>query len=172
MFEKGGYIVYGTTGVCQVEEITALRMKGAAEDRLYYVLSPCFRRGNTIFTPVDNERTIMRSVMSREEAEALLDVIPQIEELLESGGKEREKQYKDAIRSCDPRQWVRIIKTSYLRGQRRLAQGKPLTSVDERYQKAAEEQLYEELAVALGKKKEEIPAYIGQRIGAQKGQAE
>ena len=37
MFEKGGYIVYGTTGVCQVEEITGMKMKGASGEKLYYI---------------------------------------------------------------------------------------------------------------------------------------
>ena len=63
MFEKGDYVVYGTKGVCQVEEITELAMKGTAEGKLYYVLRPCFQKGSTLFTPVDNEKTIIRPVM-------------------------------------------------------------------------------------------------------------
>ena len=34
MFEKGGYVVYGTTGVCQVEEITVMKSKGASGGKL------------------------------------------------------------------------------------------------------------------------------------------
>ena len=54
MFEPGDYVVYGMKGVCQVEEITELDMKGTAEGRLYYVLLPFFQKGSTIFTPVYN----------------------------------------------------------------------------------------------------------------------
>lgn len=171
MFEKGDYVVYGTKGVCQVEEITELAMKGTAEGKLYYVLRPCFQKGSTLFTPVDNEKTIIRSVMSRDEAAALVDGIAGIEALLEKNDKEREKQYKEAIRSCDPRQWIRIIKTSYLRGQERIAQGKKATTVDERYFHAAEEQLYEELSIALDMPKEGMRAYIGARAGIQEEEA-
>lgn len=165
MFEKGDYVVYGTKGVCRVEEITEPDMKGTAAGRLYYVLRPCFQKGSTIFTPVDNEKTVMRAVMSRTEADALVDGLSGIEALQESSDKEREKQYREAIRSTDPRQWVRIIKTSYLRGQERRAQGKKVTTVDERYLHAAEEQLHEELSIALGVPKEEIREYIGSRTG-------
>lgn len=28
MFEKGGYIVYGTTGVCEIEDITSPDIEG------------------------------------------------------------------------------------------------------------------------------------------------
>ena len=164
MLEKGDYVVYGTKGVCQVEEITELDMKGTAEGRLYYVRRRCFQKGSTIFTPVDNEKTAIRAVMSRKEADALVDGLAGIETLKESSDKEREKQYREAIRSTDPRQWVQIIKTSYLRGQERKVQGKKVTTVDERYFHAAEEQLHEELSIALGVPKEEIKDYIGRRI--------
>lgn len=79
MFEPGDYVVYGMKGVCQVEEITELDMKGTAEGRLYYVLRPFFQKGSTIFTPVDNEKTAMRAVMSRDEARKLVDEISEIE---------------------------------------------------------------------------------------------
>lgn len=164
MFEKGDYIVYGTKGVCQVEEITELDIKGTAERKIFYVLRPCFQKGSTIFTPVENGKTIMRAVMSRKEADALVEEISGIEVLQESSDKEREKQYREAIKSTDPRQWVRIIKTSYLRGQQRKAQGKKVTTLDERYFHAAEEQLHEELSIVLGVPKEEIRDYIGSRI--------
>ena len=164
MFEKGAYVVYGTKCVCKIEEITELDMKGSDEGRLYYVMHPCFQKGSTVFTPVDSGKTVMRPVMSREEAESLVDGIPQIEVLWEKNDKERERQYKEAIKSGDPREWIRIIKTSYLRGQKRQAQGKKATTVDERFFHAAEEQLYEELSIALEKPKENIKAYISERI--------
>ena len=71
MFEKGDYVVYGTKGVCQVEEITELDMKGTAEGRLYYVLRPCFQKGSTVFTPVDSDKTAMRAVMSEKDIRKL-----------------------------------------------------------------------------------------------------
>lgn len=168
MFERGDYVVYGTKGVCRVGEITELDMKGTDEGRLYYVLHPCFQKGSTVFTPVGSGKTLMRAVMSREEAEALVDNILEIEALWEKNDKERERQYKEAIKSGDPREWIRIIKTSYLRGQERLAQGKKATTIDERFFHEAEERLYEELSVALEKPKETIRAYISERIELQK----
>ena len=164
MFEKGGYIVYGTTGVCEVEDITSLDMKGVAGNRLYYVLAPCFQKGNRIFTPVDNAKVPIRAVMSREEATVLIDKIPEIEELWDTDDKQREKHYKEAIRSCDPQEWIRIIKTSYLRQEERRAQGKKATTVDERYFRSAEEHLYSELAVALDMPKEKVKEYIQERM--------
>ena len=94
-----------------------------------------------------------------------MDEIPDIEELWEKDDKVREMRYKEAIRSCNPREWIQIIKTSYLRQQQRKAIGKKATTVDERYFKAAEEHLYAELSIALGVPKDEVKDYIQTRLG-------
>ncbi len=164
MFEKGGYIVYGTTGVCEIEDITSPDIKGISENRLYYVLHPCFQRGNTIFTPVDNEKIPIRAVMSKKEASNLIDAIPEIEQIRDKDDKTREQHYREAIKSCDPREWIRIIKTSYLRQQERKAQGKKITTVDERYFRVAEEHLYSELSVSLAVPREDVKRIIKERI--------
>ena len=52
-----------------------------------------------------------------------------------------------------------------------IAQGKKATTVDERYFHAAEEQLYEELSIALDMPKEGMRAYIGARAGIQEEEA-
>ena len=169
MFEKGGYIVYGTTGVCEIEDITSPNIEGVPGNRLYYVLNPCFKKGNRIFTPVDNEKVVTRAVMTQEEAASLVDEIPHIEELWEKDDKVRELRYKEAIRSCNPREWIQIIKTSYQRQQQRKAAGKKATTVDERYFKAAEEHLYAELSIALGVPKDEVRDYIQKRLGKEQG---
>ena len=92
-----------------------------------------------------------------------LAVTPGEEPVLEQCAQ-RVDQHMEAIRSGDPRQWVRIIKTSYLRGQERIAQGKKAAMIDERYFHAAEEQLYEELSIALNLPKEDMRAYIGRHV--------
>lgn len=51
---------------------------------------------------------------------------------------------------------VAIIKMIYQRKQTRLAQGKKCTATDAKYFQTAENLLYVELGVALGKPKQEI----------------
>lgn len=164
MFEKGEYIVYGTSGVCRVEEITTMNMRGVPRDRLYYVLAPSSQKGGKIFTPVDNEKTMMRRVINQEEASRLIDEIPNIEELWIANEKLREDQYKACMRSCDCREWIRIIKTLYVRKMARTAQGKKVTSTDEKYLRMAEDFLYSELEIPLGIPKEHMSDYISRRI--------
>ena len=53
MFHVGDYIVYGSNGICRVEEITHPDIAGIDEDKLYYVLVPEKTRDSrpTIFRP-------------------------------------------------------------------------------------------------------------------------
>lgn len=164
MFEKGEYIVYGTSGVCKVEDITTMNLEGISKEKLFYTLSPLSQSGGRIFTPVDNQKTLMRPILSQEEAKDLINDIPRIEGLWIVNDKQREMTYRECMRDCDCRGWIKIIKTLYLRKMERTAQGKKVTATDEKYLKLAEDRLYSELSIPLEIPKERIVAYITEQI--------
>ena len=60
------------------------------------------------------------------------------------------------MKSCDLRQWVQVIKALLIRKEEREANGKKATVTDERYMKLAEDGLYSELSLVMGKDREEI----------------
>lgn len=164
MFEKGEYIVYGTSGVCKVEDITTMNLEGISKEKLFYTLSPLSQSGGRIFTPVDNQKTLMRPILSQEEAKDLINDIPRIEGLWIVNDKQREMTYRECMRDCDCRGWIKIIKTLYLRKMERTAQGKKVTATDEKYLKLAEDRLYSELSIPLEIPKERMEAYITVQI--------
>ena len=82
--------------------------------------------------------------------------IPEIPTAWTNNEKMREQNYKAAIKANDPEALVAIIKMIYERKQKRLAQGKKCTTTDARYFQMAENLLYMELGVALGKPKGKI----------------
>ncbi len=159
MFEIGEYIVYGVKGVCQIEDITHIDISGADKDRLYYVLAP-LGGGGRIYAPTDNQKITMRRVITKEEASQLIRDLPKIELLLVPDDKQREAKYKEALNTCDYRVWVSIVKTLHLRKKERIAQGKKITALDERYMRTAENELYSELSLTLGVPKDELEDYI------------
>jgi CarD family transcriptional regulator len=164
MFEIGDFIIYGTNGICEVIDITTMDLPGIPGDKMYYVLQPGGQGDNRIFTAVDNRKMIMRKIMTWEEANHLIEEIPQIEELWISDEKQREELYKVSLRSCQGREWVKIIKTLYVRREERIAQGKKITATDERYLKLAEESLFGELAIPLQITRESMSELIAARI--------
>ena len=169
MFEKGEFIVYGSTGICEVKDITTLDMKGASKNKLYYILSPSHHKDSKIFTPVDGNKTVMRAVLTKEEADILIDHIQDIEELWVSNDKLREEKYKETMKSCECKDWVKIIKTLYMRKKERIAQGKKTTAMDEKYLRMAEDNLYTELSLALGVPKERMGEHITSRMTQREG---
>lgn len=169
MFEIGTYIVCGQHGVCRVEAIGPLKLSEAAKDRQYYTLSQIYSRGGVTYAPADSDKIIMREVISKEDAEALINEMESMDVLWVENEKRREDTFKKALRTCDNREWVKMIKTLYHRKQERLAQGKKVTASDERFLRAAEENLYGELAVALEMPKDEVENYIiGKIMGKEK----
>lgn len=164
MFEKGDYVIYGSTGICCVMGVTSMDMDGIPKDRLYYILQPEGKPGSKIFTPVDNQKPVIRKVLSKEEAEELIEEIPEIETLDIGNDKLREEKYKEFVQSCDCRKLIRIIKTIYLRDKKRIENGKKATAVDERYLRLAEDNLYAELSMLLGIPKNHMESYITSKI--------
>lgn len=164
MFKKGQYIHYGNHGVCVVEDITHMDMPGVDKNKLYYVLSNVYTRGNKIYTKVDNDKVIMRAILSQKEAMDLIEEIPNIEKMKVENDKSRGEKYKLAMNKCDCREWVRIIKSLYQKKQDCIAKGKRLAITDERYYKEAEEHLYGELAVSLGIEKDSVEDFIRTKV--------
>lgn len=164
MFEIGELIIYGGNGVCRVEKIGPIDTGMGTKGRMYYTLNPLKNKDSRIFTPVDNEKVIMRPTMTKEDALALIDQIQNVETLWIGDERRRETEYKEAVRKCDCREYVKIIKTIYLRKEARLADGKKVTAVDERYYAIAEENLYGELAVALGMDRDQTKIFVEQRV--------
>lgn len=165
MFNVGDLVVYGNTGVCKVEDIGPSNLSGADKDKDYYFLSPYYAEKTRIMIPCDNDRIVIRAVISKDEAYALIDDVANIALIDISDEKKREQTYKDTIRSCDCRLMFGLIKTIYERKQTRLAEGKKITSSDERYFMMAEDKLYGELAVVLGIEKNDIRDYIKDKAG-------
>ena len=168
MFQVNDLIVYGNHGVCKVEDVGTLSISMADKHKQYYTLRPVYQREAVIYAPVDNNKTIMRFVLSKEEVENLIQDIPNIESAWVGNERERETQYRTALQTCDCRELVKIIKTLYHRKKSRIQDGKKVTVVDEKYFRQAEEQLYGELAFALEMPKDEVGAYIADSIEQKK----
>ncbi|MBQ6323128.1 MAG: CarD family transcriptional regulator, partial [Lachnospiraceae bacterium] len=105
-----------------------------------------------------------RYAMSGEEARALIEEMTSVETLWIPDERAREHLYKEALLSMDCRNWVKIIKTLYFRKLDRQARGQKVTVRDEYYLRRAEDRLYGELALALGRNKEEMEGYILEQI--------
>lgn len=163
MFKKGSFVVNANNGICEITDI--IMMDVAGQEKEYYVLVPVNEKTAKVFLPVEIAEKRIRMVMSKDEAWDFIKTIKLVEEIYVENEKEREKIYKEAINSCDPKRLIGIIKTLYIRRLERLEAGKKNTAVDERYFRLAENHLHSELAFSLGVSKTEVSQIIVSNIG-------
>ena len=164
MYQIGDCVMKVNTGLCRITDIVHLDGIGADKNKEYYLLIPFSDEKMKIYVPVDTIIGNIRKVISDSEAWDLIEGISKIDAVHIENEKQREQKYKDALRSCEPEQWISIIKTMYFRKQKRNSQGKKNTAMDEHYFKIAEKYLYSELAHAIGKNESEMCQLIADTI--------
>ena len=165
MFQVGDYVMYKTEGVCKVDQITMIENNSKEKrKKLYYVMIPVKDAGLKIYSAVENTAIPRRPIMTEQEARTMIESMGELPTLQIENEKNREEIYKKALKSCDCREWVRVIKTIYLRKKGRLSEGKKSTAVDDYYQKAAQELLLGELSVSMNLSEEEAERYIREHI--------
>ena len=166
-YEIGDFVSKPVIGICKIENILYLNPNGEKKDKLYYLIKSIEDEKEKIYVPVSNSDSRLRACLTKEEAWNLIKRIPEISTAWTNNEKMREQNYKEAVKANSPEALVSIIKMIYQRKQKRLAQGKKCTATDARYFQIAENLLYMELGVALGKPKQEICKtiieYIDQR---------
>ena len=165
MFSIGEKIMYGGTGVCVVESITHVKLAGMEQPRPYYVLRPLYQSG-TIQTPVDNNKVPIRPVMTRSEAEQLVDGIPEITASIcyEKNLSALRNHYQQQISSFDCRDLVRMTKSIYAKKKDAESRQKKIGVTDEKFLRRAEDLLFGELAVALEISRDAVQDYIHNRL--------
>ena len=155
-YEIGDLVSKPVTGICKIEDILYLTPQDEKNNKLYYLMRPIEDEKDKIYVPVSNSDSRLRLCLTKEEAWNLIKRIPEIPTAWINNEKLREQNYKEAVKANDPEALVAIIKMIYQRKEKRLAQGKKCTATDARYFQIAENLLYMELGVALGKPKQEV----------------
>ena len=166
IFAVGERVIYGGTGVCRVEEITEKKMCQAGGTRMYYVLKPLFQDG-TIYTPVDT-KVYMRPVMTAQEAERVIDAIPDIraESYHDRNFNQLAARYEQVLSSHEFMDIVALAVSIREKKTSAEQQSKKLGQVDTKFMKRAESLINGELSIALGIPEDKVPDYIADRVTA------
>lgn len=164
MYQIGDFIICGDSGVCQVESVGLLDMSWIDKSKLYYTLCPVYRDGK-IYVPTTTN-IFMRPIVSHQEALHLIDTIPSIEEIdcYSFNFRELKGFYNQLLQTHNCIDLIKLIKTIYIKNGITIEQGKQPGQIDHKFMKQAEELLHGEFAVALGIAKENVGAFISNRI--------
>ena len=80
MFCVGQTVLYGSNGVCTIDEVTEKRIGKSKME--YYVLRPVCTNTSTLFVPTSNEKLVskIRCVLTKDEANRILGALPAFDE--------------------------------------------------------------------------------------------
>lgn len=161
-------VSYGTEGACKITEITHKDFgAGAAE---YYVLRPVYRKDAVVFVPTGNQALVarMRKMISEDEIEEIFAQMPEENPAWIQNENDRKVKYREILAEGNSRDLVRMIKTLHLHQLEQNAKGRKLHLADERFFKEAEKILYDQFALALHIRPDEVLPFILKRVGENK----
>lgn len=164
MFQTNDYVFYGSGGICKIADICSAPLEGMPRDRVYYVMHSIHDRNGVIYVPVDSEGVFLRRLLNREEAQMLLERIPEILVIEAADTKLLRARYMEAMRSHDPAEWVRVIKTVHLRMQTLESRTARLTETERSFLDSAKRYLYAELSLALGLSEADVESQVTCRM--------
>lgn len=161
MYNEGDLIVYGANGVCRVGEKTQM------DGKEYLILRPVYQK-ETIYMPLFSNKFFVRPVVTREQAEALIDSVKDIiaEPVYESKVQLLSQKYEKVLKTYECSELIYLVMSIYNKRVAAEKNKRKLGLVDERFLKKAEDLLYGELAVALEIPKDKVPYYIKVRLEA------
>ena len=155
MFCVGQTVLYGSNGVCMVDDVTEKRI--GKTKMQYYVLKPLCNNTSTLFVPTANQQLVskMRRILTEDEAEAILRDLPPCGDWNDNK-QERSEQFRAIITEGSCVELIRLIRLVRTHEQEQLAGGKRLHISDERFLKEAEKMICEEFSLVLHISRDEV----------------
>ena len=167
MFSAGDTVSYGTWGICKIKEITEMTVGKVKKE--YFVLVPVYDENSTLYVPTDNKKLLdkMRSVLSSEEINALIDSVAREPMEWIENDIDRKEYCANVLKNGDRGDLMRLIEMIYLRREALKSTKKHFHISDEKFLREAERLLHDEFSYTLNITKEDVPSYILNRIKVQ-----
>jgi CarD family transcriptional regulator len=165
MYEVNDLVMYSNMGVCKITAIKEGNQIGIDREGLYYVLEPLYQKC-TVHVPVDAKQVFMRPIISNDEAEELIKLIPSIQAKTFHSSDQRilEEHYKARLKTHSCRDLIELTMSIYEKRQTAEALNRKVGVIDTRFMKLAEDLLFGELGAALGIEKEKVKDYIADKV--------
>lgn len=167
-YTPGTLILYGRTGVCQVEGVSEKKLPGEKEPTLFYLLRPLYQSG-TIWAPVEkveNGTIFSRPLMTRDQARTFIEALPSLPATPyhSQNINQLKDHYRQQLQSLTSQDMALLMRSIYAKRQEAESRRQKISAVDQRFMEEAEGLLYGELAAALGIGRDEVRDYISRTL--------
>ena len=162
MFKINDSVIHCREGLSTIISIN--NMNG----RDYFLVSVNRNSGETIYVPVETAENIIRPLMDKKEADELLKYIKKIKKEFNSNTKQRRDAYKKMLSSGSVKEIAYLYRQLYFYeqiGGENNTEIK-LGPVDIDMLSYAENMLMDELSITYGVSRNEVKAFVQQRINS------
>jgi CarD family transcriptional regulator len=163
MFEVSDKVVYGVVGVCEIVEVNTPPIKDI--NGTYYFLQPVYDNKGLIYSPVNSNKVLMRSIMTKEDGQNLIDRAKNCVKDSALNEKVVPFQYDEMIKSQDALQLMHLIRVLYNVKNERAKDLRKMKSADSRILLTARKLLYGEIAISMERDfaevSDELDSYLG-----------
>ena len=166
-YSKGEHVVYGSNGVCLIEDISSLSYPGDGAERTYYTLRPLNSPSSTLYVPADNEQLCarIRRVLTPEQVESIVAGTKGDKMEWNDDRKQRIAGFRDLINRGDIRGIILMACCIYNKRISLRGLGKHLSDADEHMLRSAERMVDGELSWSLGIPESQVSSYIRGVLG-------
>ncbi|MBE6662191.1 MAG: hypothetical protein E7606_02785 [Ruminococcaceae bacterium] len=163
-FKKGDFVVYGTSGVCQIEEVGELTF--GALTNCYYTLRPTSDLSSLTYVPCDNETLTakLRPLLTPKEIETLLGTPLDCEILFDNDRKVRLAAFREILSNGDPVALLAMIRCILLKQRDFEKVNRGLSLSDNDILRTAIFIINSEFSFVLGIPKESVADYIRSKL--------
>lgn len=147
MFDIGDLIIYSAHGICHIDDICEKTVLGVKKK--YYILHPVEDPKLSISTPVDNDKVTMLQLLTKKQAQEILDSFhfPGTEWI--ERDNERIQVYSDIVKRGDRKEISDIANTLMRRKHQVESSGKKFHVRDSKLLTNIQDILFAELAYSL-----------------------
>ncbi len=146
MFNLNQKVLYGSQGVCEIQEITKRNFGG--EERDYYVLVPLYRNFSTVYVPVDSPVVCekMRMISDKDHMMNLIKCVDCDSDLWEDNKYTRHEKFTQILEKGTDNDIFALSLLLHKKNEELMQAGKRLYINDERVLADAQRLIEEEFA--------------------------
>ena len=168
MFKKGDLVLYSVHGICEIDDICEKTF--SYEKREYYTLHPIKEEKLTISIPVDSDKISILELLSKEEAQDVVESFKDSSLGTEwiTIDKERGDTYSNVVRYGKREEVIKVANTLMRTKIDLESQGKKFHEKDKKILEDIQKVLFSELAFSLEISCDEVKKAINKNVKEEK----
>lgn len=160
MFKVGEVVLYSTSGVCKVSELTEKSFGSFSAE--YYVLTPLMQKASTVFVPTQNDKLTkkMHPILSKNDYEKVFSFVKENGFARTQTENERQQKFLEVIESGSREDLICMILDLREIEKEQTENSKRLHISDERLLNSLEEILFDELCFVFEIEREDANEFL------------